>query len=49
MVVDRYTGPRAQADIDTLARKYLGEDTYPWNQEGDARVTYLIEPVRISS
>jgi len=48
-VVDSYTGPRAQADIDTLARKYLGEDTYPWHQEGDARVTYLIEPVRISS
>jgi PPOX class probable F420-dependent enzyme len=48
-VVDSYAGPQAEADIDTLAKKYLGEDSYPWRKEGDERVTYLIEPVHISS
>jgi PPOX class probable F420-dependent enzyme len=48
-VVESYTGDQAEADIDTLAKKYLGEDAYPWRKEGDERVTYLIEPVHISS
>jgi PPOX class probable F420-dependent enzyme len=48
-VVESYTGDRAEADIDALAKKYLGEDRYPYRQEGERRVTYLIEPKHIWS
>ncbi len=47
-VVDRYVGEQAEADIDSAAKKYLGEDTYPWSKEGEQRVSYLIEPTHIS-
>src|SRR5690349_5891814 len=40
-VVDRYVGEQAEADIDSAAQKYLGEDTYPWRKEGEQRVSYL--------
>ena len=32
------------ADIDALARKYMGVDSYPLRQEGEQRVTIIIEP-----
>jgi hypothetical protein len=48
-VVESYTGEQAEADIDALAKKYLDEDTYPWRQEGEQRVSFLIEPVRVWS
>ena len=38
----------ADAHIDALAKKYLGQDKYPW-LGGDTRVTYEIEPLTISS
>lgn len=47
-VVDRYEGDQAEADIDSAAQKYLGEATYPWRKEGEQRVSYVIEPTRIS-
>jgi PPOX class probable F420-dependent enzyme len=47
-VAERYTGEQAEADIDTLAEKYLGQDVYPWRSEGEQRVTYLIEPTHVS-
>jgi PPOX class probable F420-dependent enzyme len=34
----------ADAHIDSLAKKYLGKDKYPFSQPGDVRVTYEIEP-----
>jgi hypothetical protein len=34
----------ADADIDSLAQKYLGQDTYPWRQEGEQRVTFRLAP-----
>jgi PPOX class probable F420-dependent enzyme len=43
-VVDKYTGDEAEADIDSLAQKYLGQSPYPWRKEGEQRVTYVIEP-----
>jgi PPOX class probable F420-dependent enzyme len=46
-VVDRYTGERAQADIDAFAKKYLGEEVYPWRAPGEERVTYIIEPTHV--
>jgi PPOX class probable F420-dependent enzyme len=33
----------ADADIDFLAAKYLGLDEYPYRQEGEVRVTVLVE------
>ena len=38
----------ADAHIDSLAKKYLGKDTYPFRQPGEVRVMYEIEPVSIS-
>jgi PPOX class probable F420-dependent enzyme len=34
----------ADAHIDSLAKKYLGKDTYPFRQSGEVRVMYEIEP-----
>ncbi len=34
----------ANAHIDSLARKYLGKDKYPFSQPGEVRVLYEIEP-----
>ncbi|MGD0676233.1 MAG: PPOX class F420-dependent oxidoreductase [Polyangiaceae bacterium] len=39
----------AKASIDTLAKKYLGQDTYPFGQPGEVRVIYEIEPTSVSS
>lgn len=42
-IVERtYEG--ADAHIDRLARKYLGQDKYPWHQPGQRRVIYKIKP-----
>ena len=34
----------ANAHIDSLAKKYLGQDKYPFSQPGEVRVMYEIEP-----
>lgn len=34
------------ADIDRLAQKYLGQETYPWRVPGEQRVTIRIQPER---
>lgn len=34
----------ADAHIDSLAKKYLGQDKYPFRQPNEVRVTYEIEP-----
>jgi PPOX class probable F420-dependent enzyme len=33
--------------IDALARKYLGQDRYPWRRPGEVRITYKIRPERV--
>ena len=38
----------ADAHIDSLAKKYLGKDQYPFRQSGEVRVMYEIEPVSVS-
>lgn len=38
----------ADAHIDSLAKKYLGKDTYPFRQPGEVRIMYEIEPVSVS-
>ncbi len=34
----------ADAHIDKMAKKYLGQDHYPYRKPGEVRVRYLIEP-----
>ncbi len=38
----------ADAHIDSLAKKYLGKDKYPFRQSGEVRVMYEIEPAAAS-
>ena len=38
----------ADAHIDSLAKKYLGKDTFPFRQPGEVRVMYEIEPTSTS-
>jgi PPOX class probable F420-dependent enzyme len=42
-VVER-THEGADANIDALAKKYLGQDKYPFRQPKEIRVIYKIEP-----
>jgi PPOX class probable F420-dependent enzyme len=35
-----------RAFLDSMARKYLGVDRYPWHREGDEHVTVVILPQR---
>jgi PPOX class probable F420-dependent enzyme len=46
-VVDTYTGDEAEADIDSLAQKYLGQSPYPWRKDGEQRVSFVIEPTHV--
>ena len=39
----------AREQIDTLAKKYLGVDEYPWHKEGEQRVTVRIKPEKVDS
>ncbi len=47
-VVER-TKAGADAHIDAMARKYLGQDKYPFRQPGEVRVLYKIVPERSTS
>lgn len=42
VVEQRHEG--ADAHIDKMAKKYLGQDTYPFRQPGDTRVLLRIKP-----
>ena len=37
----------ADAHIDSLAKKYLNQDKYPFRTPGEQRVTYVIEPASV--
>jgi PPOX class probable F420-dependent enzyme len=43
--VARTTEEGAAQHIDRLAKKYLGQDKYPWSRPGEVRVMFEIEPV----
>ena len=47
--VEEITQDGADAHIDSLAKKYLGQDKYPFRQSGEVRVIYKIRPDRVSS
>jgi PPOX class probable F420-dependent enzyme len=38
----------ADAHIDKMAKKYMGQDKYPFRQPGEVRVIYVIEPEKVS-
>jgi PPOX class probable F420-dependent enzyme len=42
--VTKETTDGADAHINSLAKKYLDKDVYPWHKAGDMRVTYEITP-----
>lgn len=44
-----FTTDGADAVIDSLAKKYLDVDTYPFRREGEVRVTVTIRPDHISA
>jgi PPOX class probable F420-dependent enzyme len=39
----------ADAHIDSLAKKYLGQDRYPYRRAGEVRVMYRIAPDRVAT
>jgi PPOX class probable F420-dependent enzyme len=47
--VEEITETGADAHIDSLAKKYLGQDRYPHRRAGEVRVIYRIRPERVSS
>ncbi|MFL5254350.1 MAG: PPOX class F420-dependent oxidoreductase [Rhodopila sp.] len=47
--VTKETTEGADAHIDSLAKKYLGKDVYPWRGENETRVTYEITPSAAST
>lgn len=48
-VVEEITEQGADAHIDSLAKKYLGQDKYPYRRPGEVRVIYRIRPDRIAT
>ena len=47
--VTEITENGADADIDKLAKKYLGKDKYPFRATGEVRVIYKIRPLKVST
>jgi PPOX class probable F420-dependent enzyme len=47
--VEEITETGADAHIDALTKKYLGQDRYPHRQPGEVRVVYRIRPERVST
>ncbi len=39
----------ADAHIDSLAKKYLGQDKYPFRQSGEQRVMYEVNPTSVQA
>ena len=45
----RLTEDGADAQIDKLAKKYIGKDKYPWHKPTETRVKVLIEPEKVDA
>ena len=39
----------ADESIDRLAKKYMGQDRYPWRAPGEQRLIMIIEPERVAT
>lgn len=47
--VEEITEAGADGHIDSLSKKYLGQDRYPNRRPGEVRVIYRIRPERVST
>jgi PPOX class probable F420-dependent enzyme len=47
--VVKITEEGADAHIDAMAKKYIGQDQYPWRQPGEERVLLYIEPESVAA
>ncbi|MEW6282171.1 MAG: PPOX class F420-dependent oxidoreductase [Candidatus Eremiobacterota bacterium] len=47
--VTHITEDGADAHIDSLAFKYLGQERYPFRTPGEVRVTYKIQPHKVNT
>ena len=47
--VAEVTETGADAHIDSLAKKYLGQDKYPYRKPGEVRVIYKVTPERVQT
>lgn len=45
--ITEITEDGADAHIDSLAKRYLGKDKYPFRQPGEVRVIYKIRPEKV--
>ena len=45
----KLTEDGADAQIDKLAKKYIGKDEYPWRKPTETRVKVLIEPEKVDA
>jgi PPOX class probable F420-dependent enzyme len=46
--VAEVTEEGAEEHIDRMAKKYLGQDKYPYRQAGEVRVLYKVAPEKFS-
>jgi PPOX class probable F420-dependent enzyme len=46
-VVEFIEGDEAERNMDGFAKKYVGEDVYPWRLPGERRMKLLVEPTRV--
>jgi PPOX class probable F420-dependent enzyme len=46
-VVEFIEGEEAEAHIDDLSEKYVGQRPYPWRKQGERRVIVVIESDRV--
>ena len=46
--VDEVTDEGADEHIDSMAKKYLGEDKYPFRQPGEKRLKFRVKPEKVS-
>ncbi len=47
--VAEITESGADAHIDSLAKKYLGQDKYPYRKPGEVRIIYKVTPDRVQT
>ena len=47
--VERMDDDSSNTFIDSMAKKYLGEDKYPFHQPGDERVVIVVKPEHTTS
>ena len=47
-VIEIVEGEEADRQIDELAKKYTGNDRYPWRRPGEIRIKVIVEPYSVA-